>query len=741
MEFLQYNQQDLEENAIHSLLERIEQQREDKQGAARDRQNVIRNRLVRQLQNTNIAQAQQVQNWEQAVLFQETYTFPYEEASTAESFTFDLDAVDMSTISAYFINNSELTGAAEMHECIVNVSPQRAYIRERAKKTITDDNGVRTHLFAFLKHNDTGSAGFTRPIGNAALVNVQQEMSTMVFLDAHNEVIDWVDTLNNLRMYAKDNDYAPNMVKNCLMNMVRIHRPQDAQLLGRKDYNEIACFLLQSMAYVDKRMYYLERLDTISRKPKEALASAVSKVKLLADQLFPAPNQQRSRDNVILKAIVAFTADPFADTVRRHIKNQQNKGLEVHIEKMINHVQQHEVNNNAAPKQELHYDRKINKQEISFMNMQYEQAEPQCYATERKLQNKDSEDDFYSRASLINNVRSRPQSRDRERSPGRQRGRSPFRSHPKTPTNQALLDKLRAQKRTVNYNTPYVVKSEVHENNYKMYFPTTLPNKEYMSIEFKDIQDNDTLFKAIKAQGFQNLDSNVYNTLNTLGNLPAARAESKETFMQDMSNKHSLTMDQTEILMQNVAKDNIITQDTYTNMVMLHAAEIANKLRKDAAQKTQPRRQSKNRSPSVGTTQKNKAKSKSPAKQNRSPSPIKRKNRSKSNNRRQSSVARFLETQKMFPNLKLGVNARPNYRPMLEKACVKCMTENLHHEHECDKYSRYAGSVCIKCNAGYHFEEDCKQTISHNFAAPQDKLQVITELLKQLNMPEDQQKN
>ena len=51
------------------------------------------------------------------------------------------------------------------------------------------------------------------------------------------------------------------------------------------------------MAHVDKRMYYLERLNNTTSKPKESLASAVARVRLLAEQLYPSAHQQRNKDN------------------------------------------------------------------------------------------------------------------------------------------------------------------------------------------------------------------------------------------------------------------------------------------------------------------------------------------------------------------------------------------------------------------------------------------------------------
>jgi hypothetical protein len=57
-----------------------------------------------------------------------------------------------------------------------------------------------------------------------------------------------------------------------------------------------------------------------------------------------------------------------------------------------------------------------------------------------------------------------------------------------------------------------------------------------------------------------------------------------------------------------------------------------------------------------------------------------------------------------------GNNCSVDYDPTKEKRCLKCLTENLHHEFQCEQFFRRSKFNCRNCNKGFHWQEECKYT-------------------------------
>lgn len=57
----------------------------------------------------------------------------------------------------------------------------------------------------------------------------------------------------------------------------------------------------------------------------------------------------------------------------------------------------------------------------------------------------------------------------------------------------------------------------------------------------------------------------------------------------------------------------------------------------------------------------------------------------------------------------LGYNCARTYDPSREKRCLKCLTENQHHEFDCQKFDRRSRFNCRNCNQGFHWPEECDQ--------------------------------
>jgi hypothetical protein len=74
------------------------------------------------------------------------------------------------------------------------------------------------------------------------------------------------------------------------------------------------------------------------------------------------------------------------------------------------------------------------------------------------------------------------------------------------------------------------------------------------------------------------------------------------------------------------------------------------------------------------------------------------------NSRKTSSDRKWSESE-----IEKGVNCSIDYKPKYEFRCLKCMTENSHHEFQCKKFHRRAKYACTTCGKGFHFRDECGQ--------------------------------
>ena len=58
--------------------------------------------------------------------------------------------------------------------------------------------------------------------------------------------------------------------------------------------------------------------------------------------------------------------------------------------------------------------------------------------------------------------------------------------------------------------------------------------------------------------------------------------------------------------------------------------------------------------------------------------------------------------------MKKGLNCSIDYDPERIKKCLKCLSENNHHEYACKKYYRRSKYVCSACKRGFHFSDECE---------------------------------
>ena len=201
------------------------------------------------------------------------------------------------------------------------------------------------------------------PIGNVVLVSPSQEVSCVCFLDERRSVVDWKTTIHNLKALATNSEYSYLMVKTALMNFVRMFRPVDQELLSKQNANEIARFLLKTTGTADRRLHHLERLEKASRGPEESLMEALSKVRLLVEQVYPGQGSARQRETIMLQALISFSDSVASNMVRKSVVSMQRLNRKPNLDRLIEQVMRYELENGRYPNKTLYMSKQI---DLSF---------------------------------------------------------------------------------------------------------------------------------------------------------------------------------------------------------------------------------------------------------------------------------------------------------------------------------------------------------------------------------------
>ena len=80
-----------------------------------------------------------------------------------------------------------------------------------------------------------------------------------------------------------------------------------------------------------------------------------------------------------------------------------------------------------------------------------------------------------------------------------------------------------------------------------------------------------------------------------------------------------------------------------------------------------------------------------------------RRSRSESRDKSKSKRSKSWSSKEM----ERGLNCHKDYDPTREKRCLKCLTEDQHHEFQCKKYHRRSKFKCKLCNSGFHWPDEC----------------------------------
>ena len=690
-----------------------------------------RTQLVRQLKLSTIPGGAAVTSWAEALTLAEDLSQAEESGrEDVNNFSFDMTALDMAEVRSYF-NRPGYTGPP-LVACLASGANGRCYLLEN---TLWD--GQNPDIYRYLLNTETEHCKAV-PIGNVALVSPQQELSCVAFLDEKKLSPDWSTTISNLKKFGINSEYSYEMIKTALMTFVRGFRPADQEILASMDANSIARYLLKASQGVDRNLYHMERLERCSRKQGEPLQEAMARVRLLAGQIYPGQNGAKHRDRILLRALASFVDVTSAKMLARNIRYAQQKGVDPNVEKLMATVIKYEISTGKQPTKVMQISKSMDHLP-SFMSLSvYSNSDGE------------SEQPAQVMASKARTKTTFDQEEDR----------SKYWSH-FDPIVKSKRDAARqinvknAKQHAFNEGQPFFC---ANQGKPTLYFPHA---EGYYKINAYSLPSPETFLQAVTVVKENKGDENqqFFNDLKELAGakkvdpakLQAAVKERKRlptSLIESVSNRlgNPRYPKRTSI---NVSKSAASSRDSsassYKSATSAASSPGSSKNVSDAESRPSRgkvknsvyvRDSSTERSPSLSRS---KTKNKKTLSNRTGTKPKTSKQRERS-----SSIKRFVRAKEMYPDMKLGINCRPTYRPDFGPSCMKCMTDyddkGSHFEFRCPKYDRYNKEPCRICLAGYHFEDKCEAgdnvfpppNLNANSVAPRENLIRLQKQLEDL---------
>ena len=745
--YVSNRQDDFEDTRALLVVGQIYQNINDQPVGVNPFQPQFRQQLVKQLRKTNLPGAATCHSWVDAVrIAQEQKEALAANSSESAPFSFESKALDMSEVIAYF-ERPEYTGQP-MTNCLAAGANGRTYILQNRLHTGAPDDNTDKYM-----PNTTTENVKSVPVGNISLVSPQQELTCLSFFDEKRTVVDWSTTIRSLKRFALNSEYSAEMCKSALLTMIRMYRPVDQEILAEKSANGIARYLLQATCSVDRKLYHLDRLEKQTRKIGEPLQEAIAKVKLLAEQIYPEASGHR--DRIVIRALMSFVDQPSSKMLSRSLTLAQQRGVEPNVDKLTEEVVRYELQTGKYPTQTMSMSRNAGLLP-TFMSVQTESPDDNCRENM-------SSSFMSSKGQILSNEEEEERKRYlwhlnpaafAKKDATRRRGVDLQQSFQE---NQAFF--------TLPGGKPQLYFPNPKRDGYLKLDAYTLPNPEMFAqaVEFSKVgppAETDPFLKQLQK-------------------LKSAKTVTSAALKKAKENRQTLA----DAVVQLATKKLEQRQGRYPSRTRRKSSYNASKSaptsrdnspvsQKGAASATSTPGSSRASSRSRGSVKdgvysRNGSQSRSPSldksadkSRSRPPRlPPKPGTSNKSNKQRiipsrsrerSSSIQRFKDIAKLYPDMRLGVNCRPNYVPEKGESCSKCMTskydDSKHFEFRCPKYVRYNKDPCQKCFMGMHFDEVCSEVKTHpppnlmeNNPVPQDteRLQELQRKLHALIMQEE----
>ena len=196
------------------------------------------------------------------------------------------------------------------------------------------------------------------------------EPKSILFLDAHNKVIDWVRTLNSLKKLFIERSYTES---HCLNSLLRILQKYDESSYDCyrdcEDVNFIANDLIQSQLKLDKKIFYRNEISKLVRDPSDTLRKVMIRLRGLASLVYDRNDDHDGNFKKVMETgLVSFVSDDFATSLKALMEKSAVMGREFDWESHMTRIQTLEIQRNIKIPHPLAYGRIIGDKSISLYN-------------------------------------------------------------------------------------------------------------------------------------------------------------------------------------------------------------------------------------------------------------------------------------------------------------------------------------------------------------------------------------
>ncbi len=152
--------------------------------------------------------------------------------------------------------------------------------------------------------------------------DLQSEVAICHFLDGAKTVIDWSESLPNLKRLARERIYTERMTQTALHRLVSRYTPEHSHLVSDMTPNEMANYLLRTETNRDKKAYRRKELFDLVRKPEMDIRAPLTIARRLIDIVYPAnrPQMAMQRASAWKMAIISFLPDELAIPISQRLK-------------------------------------------------------------------------------------------------------------------------------------------------------------------------------------------------------------------------------------------------------------------------------------------------------------------------------------------------------------------------------------------------------------------------------------
>jgi len=538
------------------------------------------------------------------------------------------------------------------------------------------------------------------------------EMAQLTFYGDSLTIVDWAETMQNLKALFLARIYTSDMAKTCLMNMVHKYHPDQATMLRQLTANQIATHLLLLDSNRDKKTYLRTQLYKVFRDPEEDLPAALAKAQLLINGVYPDndPAYTAQRQAAFRTAVLSFCHDTIAAGVLEKIQHHQKFCLPLTDAEIGDYATKFEEHTHFRPTTRLIFGRDINKipaatfVQLNSNHMSLNSNYP-AYPAYPAYANPCANTYPFANVQMLTRQADLPLTNLQQQPTPPQALTPTILEH--TPSKSLDFTELPTDSPVFmhNYQTLAQVGNE-------LVLVTNHPDEITPVNRSKHFHTRERMPPDVYQASFNSIipTEGHVDPHNHYRSYAGDKTPSKPSSQQDYHSNSQPRADSRSKL-RFPSNDRNEYQTRYPSDSRTPSSNRSNSQNHYANQDSS----SPNRSGSQNryNTLRNKAyRSQSPALyRSKSPSytaenrlsrtPYKNANGSPDRDRSSSM-------RKVYNLMQNGINCRSTYDPRSMKNCTKCM-KNDHHEFECSRYFYFADNKCSSCCGMNHRPQDCKE--------------------------------